>query len=249
MKNFSIPLVITGLLVVATGLYFFVFLEEEEDVVVEPPEEAYIIGEIYDISERQILVAEGIRGEGYDGSIDDFIGNAGWFRVDEETFFVKNGENLTFENLEVGNRVAITVTGEVMESYPVQAMAKKVEFVKEDEEEIFENKENEEEVKEETKEEVKKEIEKDELAKECYIGGCSGELCTSDPEAISTCELLPGMECLRKEMRCEFVAGECSWVFSQEAAKCFLEIQKTQGDQVTKTRIGYLFDEAKKFLE
>ncbi len=87
------------------------------------------------------------------------------------------------------------------------------------------------------------------IAKECFIGGCSRELCTDDPEAISTCEFLPGMECLVEEMSCESVAGECAWVLSEEAARCFMNVLEEQGEEVRETRIGNLFEKAKEILQ
>ena len=35
--------------------------------------------------------------------------------------------------------------------------------------------------------------------KKCYIGGCSGEICSEQADIASTCEILPGMECLKKK--------------------------------------------------
>ena len=88
----------------------------------------------------------------------------------------------------------------------------------------------------------------EEPAEECFIGGCSGELCTDNPEVISTCELLPGMECFGEEMNCQLVEGECSWVLSQEAARCLLDVRARLGKQVTESRIGYLFNQAEELL-
>ncbi len=81
---------------------------------------------------------------------------------------------------------------------------------------------------------------------ECFIGGCSGELCTSDPEAMSTCEELPGAICLQKEgVSCELVAGKCQWVLSAQSAECFLDIEQQYGKEATETRIKHLFEKAR----
>jgi eight-cysteine-cluster-containing protein len=80
--------------------------------------------------------------------------------------------------------------------------------------------------------------------KNCYVGGCSGELCTNNPEAISTCEFLAGMECLDTEMSCELIENECTWVLSKAAAECFMRIKEEQGNQVMETRIGHFFEKA-----
>ncbi len=83
--------------------------------------------------------------------------------------------------------------------------------------------------------------------KDCYVGGCSGELCTVNPEAISTCEWLAGMECIKEGMICQLVSGNCSWMMSEEAASCFLEIIEKYGEEVKNSRIGYLFEKAEQF--
>lgn len=100
----------------------------------------------------------------------------------------------------------------------------------------------------ETEEEPATDRPEEEPVKECFIAGCSGELCTDDPEAVTTCELLPGMECLAEEMSCQLVEGECSWVLSRKAAECFLAVKEQQGEQVTESRIGYLFNKVEDFL-
>lgn len=89
---------------------------------------------------------------------------------------------------------------------------------------------------------------KKDLTKECFAGGCSGELCTDDAETISTCEILPGMECLKKEMSCKLLKDECTWVLSEKAANCFLDIKEELGEKVFESRIGYLFRMAEDFF-
>ncbi len=216
MKKFSILYIV----LVIFGIFFLVYgttLLTKEDL--QEISDPYITGIIYEISDNRILVAEGITGEEYDGNRGNFIGNAGWFTVREETVITRNEKNLTFDNLKKGNKVTIMVSGLIMESYPVQATASQIEILEED------------------------------LLVKCFIGGCSGELCTDDPEAISTCELLPGMECLKEEMACELVEKECTWVLSQTAAECFLAVKEEQGDQVAETRINYFFEKAEKLLK
>ena len=96
---------------------------------------------------------------------------------------------------------------------------------------------------------IEEEQSEEESVKECFIAGCSGELCTEDPEAVSTCEVLPGIECFGEEMSCQLVEGECTWVLSEGAAECFLAVKEEQGEQVTESRIGYLFEKAEDFFE
>jgi len=204
----------------------------ETPTLEEPYQEPYIKGKIVSISEREVLVAEGLEGEEYDGDIEKLRGNAIWFTIDEETKIKGiEEEDFSLTDLKVGQRVEVWNIGLIMESYPAQGTALKIKLVEKE----IEEKEYEEEKKEET-------------VKECFIGGCSGELCTDDPEAMSTCEILPGMECLAEEMSCQLMEGECRWVLSEEAAVCFLAVKERHGEQVMQSRIGNLFRKAEEFL-
>ncbi len=127
------------------------------------------------------------------------------------------GKINSFNELEEKTNIKAWITGPVLESYPAQATASKIII-----------------------------LEKEEIAY-CYIGGCSGELCTNNPEAMSTCEWLPGMECLKEDMSCELVENECTWVLSGKAVSCFLDILDKEGDYVKETRIGHLFEKALNF--
>ncbi len=217
-------LIILGILLIGTGVYYLATREvyedpeDPEDPVVE---EIYITGEIHSISEDRILVAEHSRGLDYTGDIDDLEGDAIWVNVTENTDILDSDNNLVlFEELEVGMLVQIWVDGVILESYPAHGTAERIVV-----------------------------LEEEEVAKECFIGGCSGEICSDDPEAMSTCELLPGMECLDRDMSCELVEDRCTWVLSEEAAECFLEVMEEQGEEVAETRIGYFFDKAKELID
>jgi len=84
---------------------------------------------------------------------------------------------------------------------------------------------------------------------ECFVGGCSGELCSTDPEAVSTCELLAGMECIDTgTMSCGSVEGECRWILTEESARCFSAVEQQHGSEVRASRIGHLFEKAEKLL-
>jgi len=84
--------------------------------------------------------------------------------------------------------------------------------------------------------------------KECFVSGCSRELCAKEP-LFSTCEYLPGLNCLREEgVSCQLIEGKCQWVLSEKAARCFLETEEKYGPAVTATRIGYLFEKAGELL-
>ena len=85
--------------------------------------------------------------------------------------------------------------------------------------------------------------------KECYIGGCSGEICSDQADVISTCELISGMECLKKGSSCELINNECTWVLSQNAAQCFIQVENKYGEEVRNSRIGYLFEKARQLIK
>ena len=85
--------------------------------------------------------------------------------------------------------------------------------------------------------------------KKCYIGGCSGEICSDQADIASTCELLPGMECLKKGASCKLINNECTWVLSQDAAQCFIQVENKHGEEVRNSRIGYLFDKARQLIK
>ena len=85
--------------------------------------------------------------------------------------------------------------------------------------------------------------------KKCYIGGCSGEICSDQADIASTCELLPGMECLKKGTSCKPINNECTWVLSQNAAQCFIQVENKYGEEVRNSRIGYLFDKARQMIK
>lgn len=85
--------------------------------------------------------------------------------------------------------------------------------------------------------------------KKCYIGGCSGEICSDQTDIVSTCEILPGMECLKKGTSCKPINNECTWVLSQDAAQCFIQVENKYGEEVRNSRIGYLFDKARQMIK
>ena len=84
-------------------------------------------------------------------------------------------------------------------------------------------------------------------SKECVVSGCSGEVCSLDGPVETTCEALPGAECLNKAS-CELVENDCQWVLSTEAAQCFMGVEEEFGDKARSTRIGHLFERAEKVL-
>lgn len=56
---------------------------------------------------------------------------------------------------------------------------------------------------------------------QCYVGGCSGQLCTTDPDAASTCEWLPEYACYQQHGICEADAADnCGWKDTPELQQC-----------------------------
>jgi hypothetical protein len=55
----------------------------------------------------------------------------------------------------------------------------------------------------------------------CYVGGCSGQLCTDRPDAVSTCEYRAEYACYRYA-RCERQSnGACGWSATDAFSQCW----------------------------
>ena len=55
----------------------------------------------------------------------------------------------------------------------------------------------------------------------CYIGGCSQQICSDEPDAVSDCEYRPEYSCYKKGARCERQSsGECGWTETSELMQC-----------------------------
>lgn len=55
---------------------------------------------------------------------------------------------------------------------------------------------------------------------QCYVGGCSSQLCTDNPDAVSTCEYRAEYACYRSA-KCERQSnGMCGWTPSKELTRC-----------------------------
>lgn len=58
------------------------------------------------------------------------------------------------------------------------------------------------------------------VAKKCYVGGCSGQICSDEPGAMSTCEYREEYACY-KSATCGVQAnGECGWTETAELTAC-----------------------------
>ena len=57
----------------------------------------------------------------------------------------------------------------------------------------------------------------------CYIGGCSSQICSEDPDVISTCEWFEEYACYRNAT-CERQAdGQCGWTETESLQQCIAD--------------------------
>ena len=61
------------------------------------------------------------------------------------------------------------------------------------------------------------------VSAKCYVGGCSGEICSSSPDAVSACLYTASYACY-KSAKCEVQAnGECGWTQTDSLKMCLAE--------------------------
>ncbi len=56
----------------------------------------------------------------------------------------------------------------------------------------------------------------------CYVGGCSGQICSDQPDMVSTCEYREAYGCYKSTgAKCERQStGQCGWTQTTELAQC-----------------------------
>lgn len=54
----------------------------------------------------------------------------------------------------------------------------------------------------------------------CFVGGCSSQICSENPDAISTCEWREEYGCYRNATCERQASGECGWTDTPELAQC-----------------------------
>lgn len=93
-----------------------------------PMAEPDIEGFVFSIDDNSILVAEGLfEGDEYDGNTNNIEGSAYTFSITDDTEIVnENGEIVDIGSLRLNQEVYVWHTGEVMESYPMQAEAARI---------------------------------------------------------------------------------------------------------------------------
>lgn len=54
----------------------------------------------------------------------------------------------------------------------------------------------------------------------CYVGGCSSQICSEEPDAVSTCEYRPEYACYRTATCGRQTDGSCGWIETEELNLC-----------------------------
>ncbi|MFZ2252950.1 MAG: hypothetical protein WAW13_02110 [Minisyncoccia bacterium] len=54
----------------------------------------------------------------------------------------------------------------------------------------------------------------------CHIGGCSGQLCTDQPDMVSTCEYRMDYACYQTAECKRQTSGQCGWTETSELRAC-----------------------------
>src|SRR3989344_2795818 len=55
---------------------------------------------------------------------------------------------------------------------------------------------------------------------ECYIGGCSSQICSDQSDVVSTCEYKPEYDCYKTAMCEKQASGQCGWTQNVELTSC-----------------------------
>jgi hypothetical protein len=64
----------------------------------------------------------------------------------------------------------------------------------------------------------------------CFVGGCSGQICSDQPDVSSTCEFREEYACYAKA-RCERqLSGQCGWTETPEYQICINAIEYPGSD-------------------
>jgi len=54
---------------------------------------------------------------------------------------------------------------------------------------------------------------------ECFVGGCSNQVCSNKPDIITTCEFKEIYNCY-KLTECKCIDNKCQWESNQEFEEC-----------------------------
>ena len=65
----------------------------------------------------------------------------------------------------------------------------------------------------------------EEVIANCYVGGCSGQICSDEEGIVSTCEFRQEYACYQNA-KCERQSsGQCGWTVTPELSMCLNEAQ------------------------
>ena len=59
----------------------------------------------------------------------------------------------------------------------------------------------------------------------CFVGGCSNQVCTDDPDIMTTCEWQEAYACYAQATCERQSSGECGWTETPELAACLVSAE------------------------
>lgn len=126
-KTLVIILIIVVLLIAVTTAFVFLRGSDSGDDIGDQPSD--IKGYVLEMDEDSMLVAEGLSGDDpYEGDIERLEGNAITYQISEDTEILdSSGEEIELSDIELYDEVEVWSTGVIMESYPAQADALRIE--------------------------------------------------------------------------------------------------------------------------
>lgn len=66
----------------------------------------------------------------------------------------------------------------------------------------------------------------------CYVGGCSGQICSERSDVVSTCEWRETYACYREAVCERQSSGECGWTETEELNSCLIKTELEAGLEV-----------------
>lgn len=66
----------------------------------------------------------------------------------------------------------------------------------------------------------------------CYVGGCSGQICSDRNDLVSTCEWRETYACYRDAVCERQSTGECGWTETEELNSCLINTELEAGLEV-----------------
>lgn len=124
-KKLIIGGVVFVLVLIIVLVIFFVMRNNSN----EDGSEIYYIGYVFEMDDDSLLVAEGLEGSGpFDGDLDRLVGEAYRLNITDDTVILdEEGESTFFSKINLNDEIRYLTGNEVLESYPAQADAVKIE--------------------------------------------------------------------------------------------------------------------------